>query len=73
MTPHMPNNPLHAAAQINAMASQAKSDKLAAFFTGLSGALLLLMLAREAKDFLGVGQKSWRERVREERDAGRYR
>jgi hypothetical protein len=70
MTPH---NPLHAAAQINAMASQAKSDKLAAFFTGLSGALLLLMLAHEAKDLLGIREKSWRERVREEGRDGRHR
>ena len=66
MMPHMPNNPLYAAAQINAMASNAKNDKLAAFFTGLSGALLLLMLAREAKDLIGM-KGGWRERVRDER------
>lgn len=44
--PTMPKIPPREAVQINAMASQGKNDKLAAFFAGPSGALLLLMPAR---------------------------
>lgn len=72
MTAHMPHNPLLAAQHVQAMAGRATDEKLAKVLTGLSVALILMMLVREGRDMLQGPEnhghrKTWQEREDERR------